>query len=76
MRKDIACILLAGGAGSRMSGDQPKQFVRIAGKTILEHSLNALRQHLPQVRIVVTAPFADVEKVTIFSNDRDKIFGF
>jgi len=63
MRKDIACILLAGGSSSRMSGDQAKQFVRIAGKTILEHSLGTLRQHLPQVRIVVTAPFADVEKV-------------
>ena len=70
MRKDIACILLAGGSGTRMSGDQAKQFVRIAGKTILEHSLNALRQHLPQVRIVVTAPFADVDKVArMFQHD-------
>jgi 2-C-methyl-D-erythritol 4-phosphate cytidylyltransferase len=70
MRKDIACILLAGGSGSRMAGDQPKQFVRIAGKTILEHSLAALRQHLPKVRIVVTAPFSDVEKVTnMFNHD-------
>lgn len=70
MRKDVACILLAGGSGSRMAGDQPKQFVRIAGKTILEHSLGALRQHLPQVRIVVTAPFADVEKVErMFKSD-------
>jgi len=70
MRKDVACILLAGGSGSRMAGDQPKQFVRIAGKTILEHSLGALRQHLPLVRIVVTAPFADVEKVArMFKHD-------
>lgn len=70
MRKDVACILLAGGSGSRMAGDQAKQFVRIAGKTILEHSLSALRQHLPQVRIVVTAPFADVDKVArMFQHD-------
>ena len=70
MRKDVACILLAGGSGSRMAGDQPKQFVRIAGKTILEHSLGALRQHLPLVRIVVTAPFADVDKVArMFKHD-------
>lgn len=70
MRKDVACILLAGGSGSRMAGDQPKQFVRIAGKTILEHSLGALRQHLPLVRIVVTAPFADVDKVArMFQHD-------
>ena len=63
MHKDIACILLAGGSGSRMAGDQPKQFVRIAGKTILEHSFSTLRQHLPTATIVVTAPFEDVEKV-------------
>jgi 2-C-methyl-D-erythritol 4-phosphate cytidylyltransferase len=70
MRKDIACILLAGGSGNRMSGDQAKQFIRIAGKTILEHSLDTLRQHLPLVRIVVTAPFADVEKVaSMFKHD-------
>jgi 2-C-methyl-D-erythritol 4-phosphate cytidylyltransferase len=70
MRKDVACILLAGGSGSRMVGDQPKQFVRIAGKTILEHSLGALRQHLPLVRIVVTAPFSDVDKVArMFQHD-------
>ena len=70
MRKDVACILLAGGSGSRMSGDQPKQFVRIAGKTILEHSLDSLRKHLPLVRIVVTAPFADVDKVArMFKHD-------
>jgi 2-C-methyl-D-erythritol 4-phosphate cytidylyltransferase len=70
MRKDIACILLAGGSGSRISEDQAKQFIRIAGKTILEHSLETLRKHLPNVRIVVTAPFSDVEKVTsMFLND-------
>ena len=70
MRNDIACILLAGGSGSRMAGDQPKQFVRIAGKTILEHSLATLRQHLPLVRIVVTAPYDNVERVTrLFKHD-------
>jgi 2-C-methyl-D-erythritol 4-phosphate cytidylyltransferase len=70
MRKDIACILLAGGSGTRFAGDQPKQFVRIAGKTILEHSLGALRASLPMVRIVVTAPYTDVLKVaSMFEHD-------
>lgn len=70
MRNDIACILLAGGSGSRMAGDQPKQFVRIAGKTILEHSLLALRQNMPDAVIVVTTPFDDVDKVAgMFRDD-------
>ena len=29
MRKDVACILLAGGSGSRMAGDPPELVIRI-----------------------------------------------
>ena len=38
MRDDLAIILLAGGQGQRLGCEIPKQFVRIGGKTILEHS--------------------------------------
>jgi 2-C-methyl-D-erythritol 4-phosphate cytidylyltransferase len=70
MSESIACILLAGGSGHRIGGDQPKQFVRVAGKTILEHSLGALRQHMPEAVIVVTAPYDDLAKVRgMFSDD-------
>ncbi len=70
MPKDTAVILLAGGSGTRLGGDQPKQFVRIAGKTILEHSLELLRQHLPQAMMVVTVPFDEVGKVEwMFKHD-------
>ena len=43
-----AVILLAGGSGSRMGSDQAKQFIRVAGKPVLVHSFDALRQHLPE----------------------------
>ena len=33
-------IILAGGSGRRVGGSIPKQFFKINGKTILEHSLN------------------------------------
>ena len=70
MHNETACILLAGGAGTRLAGDQPKQFVRIAGKTILEHSMSALRQNMPEAIIVVTTPFEDVNKVAaMFKKD-------
>jgi 2-C-methyl-D-erythritol 4-phosphate cytidylyltransferase len=35
-------VLPAAGIGSRMGGDLPKQYLRVAGATLLEHSLRAL----------------------------------
>ena len=32
-------IILASGTGSRYSSDIPKQFIKIAGKTVLEHTI-------------------------------------
>lgn len=45
---DIAVILLAGGSGKRMKADRPKQLLELAGKTVLEHSIN-LFGHMPEV---------------------------
>ena len=41
-------IILAGGSGSRLGGDLPKQFLKVAGKTIIEHTLDVFEQH-PQI---------------------------
>lgn len=40
MKKTVA-VLLAGGSGSRMGADRPKQFIEVMGKTILEWSIIA-----------------------------------
>lgn len=37
---DVAVVLLAGGVGSRMKADRPKQFLELDGRTVLEHSLD------------------------------------
>jgi len=42
--KNIA-VILAGGIGSRFGLDIPKQFAKIAGKTIIEHTLNIFNSH-------------------------------
>lgn len=44
MTRNIA-IVLAGGTGSRMGGNCPKQFCTLAGRTVLEHSLSAFEQN-------------------------------
>lgn len=34
-------VILAGGSGTRMGLDRPKQFLELAGKSVLEHSVDA-----------------------------------
>lgn len=55
-RRNVA-VLLAGGVGARVGLDIPKQLIKIAGRTILEHTLAALDAH-PMVEeiIVMMAP--------------------
>lgn len=38
-------IILAGGSGSRVGGDRPKQFLEVAGKMIIEHTIEAFHQN-------------------------------
>lgn len=45
---DVAVILLAGGVGSRMKADCPKQFLPLAGRPVVEHSLE-LFAGMPEV---------------------------
>jgi len=40
----IAAIVPAAGSGQRMASKIPKQYLQLAGKTVLEHSLHALTQ--------------------------------
>ena len=50
-------MLLAGGVGSRVGLDIPKQLIKIAGRTILEHTLAALDSHpLVDEVLVMMAP--------------------
>lgn len=41
----VAVILLAGGKGQRAGFDQPKQYQRLGGRSVLEWSVSAFNQH-------------------------------
>lgn len=56
MPKSVAFVLLAGGQGLRLNQDTPKQFIRVAGKSLLEHSFMALHTYDPHARMVVVVP--------------------
>lgn len=50
---DIVAVVPAAGIGSRMKADKPKQYLTIQGKTILEHTLNALLTHTAVSKVIV-----------------------
>ncbi|WP_299761053.1 2-C-methyl-D-erythritol 4-phosphate cytidylyltransferase [uncultured Pontibacter sp.] len=49
-------IIVAGGSGSRMQHDLPKQFIEVAGKPILMHTIERFYMYNPQIRLVVVLP--------------------
>ena len=51
-------VIPAAGIGSRMRADRPKQYLQVAGRTILEHSLSGFLDH-PHLRGLVLALAAD-----------------
>lgn len=50
-------IVPAAGIGSRMAADRPKQYLALAGRTVLEHTLQRLLAH-PQIGEVIVATAA------------------
>ena len=50
--RDVGVIIVAGGSGSRMGGDELKQFRWVAGKPMLLHSVQTFMAR-PDVGMVV-----------------------
>ncbi len=52
-------IILASGYGSRYGNDKPKQFIKIAGKTILEHTLEIFEKAdaIDNIIVVITPEY-------------------
>mgnify|MGYP002398739225 CR=1 FL=1 len=55
-------IITAGGKGSRMGSDTPKQFMRLGGKPMLQYSLEAFYSFNPDVSIVLVLPHDYLEE--------------
>ena len=49
-------IIVAGGSGSRMQSDLPKQFIEVAGKPILMHTIERFYKYNPSIRLIVVLP--------------------
>ena len=67
MKRKIA-IILAGGVGSRLGMSTPKQFFKVAGKMVVEHTIDVFErnQHIDEIAIVSNpALVADFENIVL-----------
>jgi 2-C-methyl-D-erythritol 4-phosphate cytidylyltransferase/2-C-methyl-D-erythritol 2,4-cyclodiphosphate synthase len=56
----VGVIIVAAGSGSRLGAAEPKAFVELAGKTLLERALSAAAGLTEPTQIVVVAPASHV----------------
>lgn len=52
-------VIPAAGVGARMTADRPKQYLPLAGRTVLEHSLSHFSQHSSVRGIVLSVAIED-----------------
>ncbi len=67
-RPCVAAVIVAGGSGSRVGGDRPKQFLDINGRTVVQRSIDAFVGSGLVDDIVVVLP-------TAFIDDAEAIMG-
>lgn len=53
-------IIVAGGSGSRMASEVPKQFLRIGGKPILLRTIERFIEFDPQIEIILVLPAGQI----------------
>ena len=57
----VTAIIAAGGTGSRLGADMPKQFLDLGGRPILEHSVRALADHPRVSELIVALPLESAD---------------
>jgi 2-C-methyl-D-erythritol 4-phosphate cytidylyltransferase len=74
MRTNVA-VILAGGVGSRLGLDIPKQFLKVAGKTIIEHTIDTFQSNskVDEIVVVIHPVYVDVIESMVITNKWDKV---
>jgi 2-C-methyl-D-erythritol 4-phosphate cytidylyltransferase len=68
-------VILAGGVGTRVGLDIPKQLIKIAGKTILEHTMAAFQAHpmVDEIVVMMAQGHLDAVRAMIRTGGYDKV---
>jgi 2-C-methyl-D-erythritol 4-phosphate cytidylyltransferase len=69
---DLYVVIVAGGSGKRMGMDTPKQFLELAGKPVLMHTIERFREFSPSIEIITVLP----ENQLRFWHDLQKKYSF
>lgn len=74
MRKNIA-VILAGGSGERLGSDLPKQFLKVAGRSVLEHTVAVFHHHneIDEIAIVIHPNYGYLAEDYILKNKWTKV---
>ena len=72
--KNVA-VILAGGNGRRMGTSLPKQFLKIAGKTVIEHTVGVFQSHpsIDEIAIVVNSTYEQLVEAMVIANHWTKV---
>jgi 2-C-methyl-D-erythritol 4-phosphate cytidylyltransferase len=65
----IAALVLAAGRGERLGADRPKAFVRVAGRALVVHALDALAQSQEIDRVIPVVGPQDLPEWTALATD-------
>jgi 2-C-methyl-D-erythritol 4-phosphate cytidylyltransferase len=74
MSKNVA-VILAGGDGRRMGSELPKQFHKVAGKAVIEHTVDAFHAHrlIDEISIVSNPNYVQNVEEFRLNNDWAKV---
>lgn len=74
MKKNLA-IILAGGSGTRLNQKTPKQFIELAGKPIIAHTIAGFANHpgIDHIFVVTNPEYIEQTTTLIEENSFDKI---
>lgn len=56
MTRDLYAVFVAGGSGTRMGSERPKQFIELEGIPILQRSVERFLEGAPSARVLIVLP--------------------
>lgn len=63
----VGVILVAAGSGSRLGHPDPKAFVSVSGKTVLEHALDGIFGLSEPAQVVIVAPLDWIDRARVIA---------